>query len=429
MAKFLANCLCISLLCLSPQIRAAVEHKVVQSEGRGDTVGEAITQALIEAVGRVNGKSIENESMLKTSQLYDLRNDEESLAQSEELKERVKTRTKGVVEEYDILKQSDEDGQKVVTLSVKVLKFVRSQNSNRKRVAVFPFKVSGKPFQVGEEASNPDNIVRKLNQGIATQLVQSRRFTVLDRNYIAEISSEKEMILSGEVATEEMVKLGEDLVADFVLVGTIEDLRVNVRRSLSRLTQRELLKFDGFVNVSYRILEIATRQIKYADVVKLNLGDAELKALAPTLAGDELEFGLIDRASAQVGRKVLDAIYPVLVVMARGDVLTLGQGGEGVRKGDQVEVYQYGERIRDPYTKESLGREEILVAVAEITRVNAKTSLARLVEADIDLEKEFAERKFVCRVIEPDNPLVDPQEKELREEIGNKKKQRDSFFD
>lgn len=406
-----------------------MEHKVVQSEGRGETLGEAITQALVEAIGRVNGQSVENESMLKTSQLYELKNDEESLAQSEELKERLKTHTKGVVEEYDILNQSEEDGLKVVTLSVKVLKFVRSQNSNRKRIAVFPFNVSGKAFMVGSEPSNPDDVIRKLNQSIATQLVQSRRFTVLDRNFIAEISNEKEMILSGDVATEEMVKLGEELVADFVLVGTIEDLRVNVRRSLSRLTQREILKFDGFLNVGYRVLDVATRQVKFADVVKLNLGDAELKSLAPTMASDELESGLIDNASAYVGSKVLDAIYPVLVVMARGDILTLGQGGEGVRKGDQVEVYQYGEPIRDPYTKESLGREEILVAIAEITRVNPKTSLARLVEADMDLEAEFEERKFVCRFIEPDKPFEDPQEKELRGEIEKKKKQRDSFFD
>jgi len=408
---------------------AAIEYKDVESEGRGPTFGEAVTDALIEAIGRVNGRAIESETSVRSVEVSAVENDNENYFSSEAFQSKIKNVTKGVVASYEIRNKSLDGTDHVVNVLAKIAKYKPSTSALRKRIAVFPLRLSDKPFNIDGRTVNRGNVNRKLTQNIASQLVQSRRFTVLDREYVSENLGEKRMILSGDVPTEEIAKLGQELVADLVLVGTIEDFGVASRKVRTRLTQRELTSRTGFVNVGYRILDVPTRQIKFADFLKLSIQDGELKEMAPSLTSGELESGICMRAAAEIGGKVLNAIYPILVVSARGDTLTLGQGGLGVKVGDRLEVFQYGKKIIDPYNKESLGREEILAAKVEVIRVNPKISIAKVMEAEIDIESSFEPKKFVCRI--PADSITPQAAKKLesKKKLDENRKKRDSLFD
>ena len=74
--------------------------------------------------------------------------------------------------------------------------------------------------------------------------------------------------------------MGQELVADMILVGTIEDFGVQTKTVRMQLSGRSITTQNAFVNFGYRIMDIATKQIKFADVLELKLDPSELHAVA-----------------------------------------------------------------------------------------------------------------------------------------------------
>jgi hypothetical protein len=82
----------------------------------------------------------------------------------------------------------------------------------------------------------------------------------------------------------------------------------------------------------------------------------------------------------------LNAIFPVSVLQLDGQFATLGQGGDMLTVGQKLKLVKLGPPLVDPYTKESLGRQEVTVGEVEITDVQAKTSTAVVTRLDSEVE-------------------------------------------
>ena len=418
------------LLIFSHILSAEIIYREVETQGSGKDLGEAVTNALVEAVGMVNGRSIESQKSLKQVEATANVNGSEAYFSSEAFMSAVKSATKGTVAEYRIISKSEEAGKRVVVVRAKIAKLKLSASANRKRIAVFPLRVGNKTFRVGNAVGDKERISRLFSQGISTNLVQSRRFTVLDREYILEQLAEKANIISGDVKNEEMARLGQELVADMILVGTIEDFGVETKTIRMQLSNRTVTTQSAFVNFGYRVLDIATKQIRFADVMELKLDPSELQAASGSGGQGSLESAICRLASEKISVKILEAIYPVVVVSARGKYITLGQGGNNLHRGDKMEIFYYGDPIIDPYTKESLGREEIPIGFVEITRVNAKTSSANYVEGDFDIGANFAPKKFLCRSVDIIKKTEnDKRIDDARSRFEERRKQRSSLLD
>ena len=417
------------LICL-PCWSAQISYREVETQGSGKDLGEAVTNALVEAVGMVNGRSIESQSSLQQMEASSFANGKEDYISSEAFKSAVKSATKGTVAEYDVLSTKQEDGLFFVEIRASVAKLKLSASANRKRIAVFPLRVGTKTFRVGNAVGDKERISRLFSQGISTNLVQSRRFTVLDREYILEQLAEKANIISGDVKNEEMARLGQELVADMILVGTIEDFGVETKTIRMQLSNRTVTTQSAFVNFGYRILDIATKQIRFADVMELKLDPSELQAASSSGGQGSLESAICRLASEKISVKILEAIYPVVVVSARGKYITLGQGGNNLQRGDKMEIFYYGDPIIDPYTKESLGREEVPIGFVEITRVNSKTSSANYIEGSFDISSNFAPNKFLCRSISSDSKSENEVRiDEARSRFEERRQKRSSLLD
>ena len=81
---------------------------------------------------------------------------------------------------------------------------------------------------------------------------------------------------------------------------------------------------------------------------------------------------------------ILNAIYPIRVIDINKKSLTLGQGGKSIKKNAEYNLVKLGERMRDPYTKESLGRKEVVVGTVKITNVQSKMSTAKILKTKIN---------------------------------------------
>ena len=113
--------------------------------------------------------------------------------------------------------------------------------------------------------------------------------------------------------------------------------------------------------------------------------------------------------------KILEAIYPFVVEKIEGDQIVIGTGGDVIKVGEKYRLIQYGKKIVDSYTKESLGRKENIIGMIEITEVTPKLSYGKIVDTKIDnLESQFKPKSFIIRSLP-----------ESMKKKDNKKKQED----
>jgi|TARA_B110000438_G_scaffold47939_1_gene48222 curli biogenesis system outer membrane secretion channel CsgG len=354
-----------------------------------------INQGLVEAIGMVNGRSIESESLIKSSELSTSTNKDNSYYSSEEYQNQIKEKTRGVVEGYKVLSANkNSDSFYEINMLVSVSQFKKSRTANRKRIAVTDLYHRSDCCYFNQNNYNGTAVSEILSSAISNYLVQSRKFTVLDRKYQKQVAGERSLLSSGNIPNSELVKLGQQLVADYILVGTINNLNIrkNERKMLSSNTILKTIQADASIN--YRILDSATGQIKFSETYNSTVGD-DIKFSDSNIIALEKA---ISNISNEIGIKILEAIYPFIIESIDGENVVIGIGGDIIKAGDMYNLIQYGDKIIDSYTKESLGRKEKIVGQVKITSVTSKMSYGKIIKNSIDnIESIFQPKTFIIR--------------------------------
>ena len=389
----------------------------IEVEGLGTSERNAIDLALTEAMGRVNGRSIESEVLSQTSETTKTEGDSFEYLGSEEYQNEIKSKTKGVVESYNLISSGkDTTGLYRVKLSVSVLKFKPSKSANRKRIAVLPLQARNNCCRVGATSINGDALGPELTAAVSAYLVQTRKFTVLDRAYEDQASSERDRLSGPNVPITELAKLGQSLVADYVLVGTINNIFLREQERKMSTVDRVIKSIQGNVAISYRIVDVPTGQVKFAETYNKRIS-GEIKNLDDP-AQASLEAAQL--TANNIGLKILEAIYPFVIESIDGDKVTIGTGGDVMQVGQQFRLIQYGEKVRDSYTKESLGKKETIIGMVEITEVTPKMSYAKIINSSVqDLTSIFKPKSFIVRSIPESAKRNNNQKKqeEMRKKI------------
>ena len=369
----------------------------IQVEGLGTSERNAIDLALTEAMGRVNGRSIESEVLSQTSETTKSDNDSFEYLGSEEYQNEIKSKTKGVVESYNLISSGkDATGLYRVKLSVSVIKFKPSKSANRKRIAVLPLQVRNNCCRVGSTSINGEALGPEVTAAVSAYLVQTRKFTVLDRAYEGQASTERDRLAGANVPITELAKLGQSLVADYVLVGTINNIVLREQERKLSTVDRIVKSIQGNVAISYRIIDVPTGQVKFAETYNKRIS-GEIKSLEDA-AQASLEAAQL--TASNIGLKILEAIYPFVIESIDGDQVTIGTGGDVIQVGQQFRLIQYGEKVRDSYTKESLGRKELVIGMVEITEVTPKISYGKIINTSVkDLQSKFKPKSFIIRSV------------------------------
>jgi len=360
---------------VSPLAMASgISYVSVETQGTGESQNFAIASALSAAISQVNGATLESEKVLSELMVaVDTESDSQAMSASSSA-EVVSQKTKGTVRDYKVLSSQEQDGLWTVVVASRIAKFERSVQSDRLRISVLPFRVDSDSFMPSAD---------KFATDLAALLTQSRRFAVLDRDFEEERQLEMTINTSEDSPTEEMARLGNRLGTDLMVVGTIQDASISTRST--ELAGRTLHSATGHFAVSYRIIDAATGQVKFAD------------SWSRTREGASLD-SLVSAASEAIGRQIVDGIFPIAVESVSGDLLYLGQGGKSIKTGQKYRLIQLGDAIVDSYTGESLGRQERDVGLIEIIDVQSKVTKARLLKSDVDIAEVFAPAVFVVRL-------------------------------
>jgi curli biogenesis system outer membrane secretion channel CsgG len=346
----------------------------VDAQGSGPTREIAVAGALASAIQQATGVTIavaKVSSMVAASVATETTHDTVMVQATAEAISRV---AGGTVRSYRItsVAPGPEGGFLAeVAVEVEVFEAKGLGNESRRRIAVAAFATPG--AQAGSTAD-------QLRDHISAHLVQARRFAVVDRSQDNAYAREMALLRSGDTPMTERARLGQAIGADYIVTGRLRQTAATRSDRLIDLTGEVVTTTtDGGAEADFQVIEIATRQIKWAGTARISGG------------------GAIDQVAARIADEITQTIYPMRLIRFEDPAnLIINQGGDSLHAGQRFRAMVAGEMMVDPYTHEALGEAEQEAGVIEIKRVDPKLSYARLVSGHLPAQSS-AEVQIVLR--------------------------------
>lgn len=315
--------------------------KTSTGEGSGQTKEIATRNAVLEAISKLKGLSAEknlNLQSLEVPTLFGtvLTNPQMSAA------------TKGRIDSYDIISVNIEpNGWYMVRVNVYKTLFERSKKPSVTIINASRFKELGETLQ----------------RRLTNDLVQSKKFNVLDRKNDAYYKAEKQLIESEYASSEDVYKLGNILGTDYMLIVNLRDLGKSSSSSsgvASTSASSKASKAD--VVVDYQMILFATKEVKLANTLTLTLSlkDGGVKA-------NEEAMGQISKA---VSTDILNTLYPLVVAAMQDKEITFAD------KLDANAIYECGSGRVQVTKSAQTSKAKILggeVAVGDVCKVAIET--------------------------------------------------------
>ena len=445
------------LVILSSNSLSEIIFKEVTVSGIGQSYEEALNNAFAEAISLVNGKNVQTKTIIQVmsggSVPEEVEKDEEKggflvqllqdLNQQQETQEtklinkkkdkkkdkketdKVKysqkylkeliDETKGGIKSYKIInKEINANGWHLIEVSAEVAFFNLPKEAMRVRMAAFPFRLY-------EIEGDYGRFQRLLDQNINDYFVQTKKFTMLDRSFIEEVAKEQQTILDGKAPAIEMAKIGNEISADFILVGSVENFNINEKVTKILTSDQEIRRNEASIYMSYRLVDVATKQINYSNTIQYKIQLSQ--------NSEKPDTEIISKISKILGEEILFSIYPVLVEKVVNGEIYLGQGGSQFTKGEKYEIFQKGEKIIDSYTNEVIGNVETSIGLIEIVSVSSGYTKAKMFSEENNLPKIIHQGKYIVRPIKQDDVNKEKSFKEKKEKIKKKREEKKENLD
>ncbi len=219
-----------------------------------------------------------------------------------------------------------------------------TQVGSRLAVAVLPFDAAGPAAAWKETVTNE----------MINELVNLRRFKVIERSAIDKIVAEQKMQASGFVDDKSAVKLGKIAGADALVIGTISAAGTGVK-------------------VSARLVDVETAET----------------LIAQDIVSESTSTEAIDMAVSNVATMLYNEL-PIIegdIIKVDPDELYIDIGGvNGVRKGTKCVVFRQGESIKHPISGEILGKKVTRLGEIIVIQVQDKFATVKPIETEQEIQ-------------------------------------------
>jgi hypothetical protein len=258
-------------------------------------------------------------------------------------------------------------------------------------MAVLPFRVALAEYRIADTRLDSTEVARRLNHALTSEMIQARRFRLLEREYLSEFYQEQKIIKFGDLPVEETLRLGHRLGADFVLVGRI--LELSGTEAQKTVFGVDTIERELFLAIEFRVVDIAHQEIRWSNTVRFRLDGESLNQLT-TNSLAALPDAMLSRAAAAIASEILDVIYPVRVLLTEGGEVTLNRGGIRVKAGDVYSVFTPGRIVIDPETGRKAVLDGPIIATLQVSDVLPKFSVAKVISGNINDIEWYA----ICRL-------------------------------
>ncbi|MBC8385569.1 MAG: hypothetical protein H8E57_08650 [Candidatus Cloacimonetes bacterium] len=219
-----------------------------------------------------------------------------------------------------------------------------TQVGSRLSVAVLPFEGKG----------DAENLSKSVTDKMITQLVNLRRFRVIERNALEDVMKEQKFSLSGMVDENTAVELGKLVGADVIIFGSI-------------------ICEENYGKVNARVIDTQTSETIVAK-----------EASAENTKIDNIEK-LVENVAIMIYND-LPLVEGNVVNVEEGMVYIDIGNQEGVRKGTKCVAFKEGKEIIHPTTKEVLGRNVKKLGEIIVVQVQEKMAIARIIDKEGDIK-------------------------------------------
>ena len=389
----------VALVC--PKVFSATKTIVRETKGQGINREKAIKRALAEAVAQVQGVQISSGDYefgysSATADVDYKRGDAGKKVAFDAVSVQtggsvLKTEIAGLVKTYEVLNERKiDDTTYEVTLKVWVYDYEGPEQTKLLKLAIMPLKVLKNGYRFGNFVMSPDQMSAKMAQKLSVGLSGTNKFSVLDREYIQEFAHNRNIMVLADSSIEEKAKLSKVLGADYMIVGTVSDARLEIKEKTSTILGVPVREYNADFVFDYRLIVSPTMQVKLADTVNIRLEETnEVKKLVKDWEPESLDYreladNLAARAANKVVKTIIDRLYPIRIasINENGQII-INQGGKRISQGLVLDVFTEDREIFDIDTKESLGKTEILIATIKIEKVTPKISYAKLIKGDL----------------------------------------------
>ncbi len=218
-------------------------------------------------------------------------------------------------------------------------------------------------------------------------LVNTRKLDVLEREDLRSLKKEIDFGESDYADVGKAVKLGQMLNADYVVIPQIRDFLVVTERVNVPYVGGTQEKLRGRLSTTVRTVNVATAKIIASHVDEVDKYSRVRERDNARLVVADLITKMYSESAMKEAANIIDATYPIKIMSINGDDVIINRGRGAVVVGEVLKVYETGEMMIDPDTKENLGFNEAYAGSIKITEVNEKISKGVVSERKGNIEK------------------------------------------
>jgi TolB-like protein len=236
---------------------------------------------------------------------------------------------------------------------------------------------------------------------LETQLVQTNRFKIIERNRIDEVLSEQ--ILQGNFSdSNTQIKAG---AVDYIVYGSIT--KFGSKRKTIKTSGINVTKLISEFGVDLKLVDVTTGEIVKAKSIDETIETGASTSTNSFGTSDVLADPLseIQRTAAKSAAALIaESIFPIKVVAWEDDGNDccgyLNYGESILSEGDILNIIKQGSSFIDPDTGISLGSTEKIIGSLRVIEVLEKFSKATLVEGkkpsggEVLRSKKIVSKKF-----------------------------------
>jgi hypothetical protein len=370
-------------------LTVGAERVMVRASGHGESLPAAVDHGIQLAMEQVNGNTPDVRAMAWRAGNGKAGAGRDFEVSSPAFAEYIAASTRGAVTDFRLLSVTPEADRVNVAIEANVAKLVWSPVGDRLRIVVAPLRYARPAFTVDRTRLDASVIEAQLRHQLTDALAGNPRIAVLDREFSAEIGAQIDLVASADVPRwGNTARLGQQLAADYLLVGRIERFGYERRERQLRTNERTLVSFAGGGVLTLRLINMVTREIELVQTVAVALPDTAPTTLGTSVDSGRITTDLTRELAEQGARRILGRLAPITVVAIQNGELVLSQGG--LTPGQQYAVILRGAEVKDPQTGKSLGRTETPCCTIRVSRTTESLSYARAIQGDLDVARAFA---------------------------------------
>lgn len=278
---------------------AGVKEVAQEATGSGPTQQQAVAEALLIAVQAVNGTGVSSRVDYEQTVAMSISRNQWNYSSKTSPVFSVETSGLGSVNRFQILSLIGSKDHYRAHVRAYVNKFESAvQDHHLKRIAILPFRLTN-------DTENSDNFSMELSDLLGTYMTQSGQLSVLDRQYLAEMQYEND-VLNWDGAPQELARIGQKVGADYLVVG-----KITLLAPASSSSMYGLNKDAQQVRLTWRVIE--------ANTSKTVAAGAFNKAVSQ-FSGQNLVTGASNTAADMVAQTVYQDIMIGLKLKTRAEV-------------------------------------------------------------------------------------------------------------